>query len=159
MCSTILPFLWASGPLWLLEMTGWQLAGRIGVGDCSVGSVLPCDSLLVSLHKEQHWTCIGSTLGTEEKKKISTNPLATPSPPPLPPPPPHTHTSPSLCSPSRQSSFFLGWLRRWGLVTVWVYVCEQKRGGKKQAVELYIFLMEGDTVGALRINLDAWMES
>lgn len=32
-------------------------------------------------------------------------------------------------------------------------------GEKKQAVELYIFLMEGDTVGALRINLDAWMES
>lgn len=38
---------------------------------------------------------------------------------------------------------------------------ERKGGGgrKKQAVELYIFLMEGDTVGALRINLDAWMES
>lgn len=40
-------------------------------------------------------------------------------------------------------------------------VCLRKktRGGKKQAVELNIFLMEGDTVGALRINLDAWMES
>lgn len=30
---------------------------------------------------------------------------------------------------------------------------------KKHAVELYIFLMEADTVGTLRINLDAWMES
>lgn len=34
-----------------------------------------------------------------------------------------------------------------------------REGEKKQAVELYMFLMEGDTVGALRINLDAWMES
>lgn len=30
---------------------------------------------------------------------------------------------------------------------------------KKQAAELYIFLMEGDAVGALRINLDARVES
>lgn len=34
-----------------------------------------------------------------------------------------------------------------------------REGAKKQAVELYIFLMESDTVGALGINLDAWMES
>lgn len=36
---------------------------------------------------------------------------------------------------------------------------KKQKGKKKQAVELYVFLMEGDTVGALRINLDAWMES
>lgn len=40
-------------------------------------------------------------------------------------------------------------------------VCFEKERGreKKQAAELYIFLMEGDTVGALRINLDARVES
>lgn len=36
---------------------------------------------------------------------------------------------------------------------------ERRKEKKNQAVKLYIFLMEGDTVGALRINLDAWMES
>lgn len=150
MCSTALPILWASGPPWPLEMTGWQLPGRIGVGDCSAGSVLPCDSLLVSLHEEQHGTCVRSTLGIEGNKKLHQSTTTSNSP-----------TTPTLCPPSRQSSFFLGWLRCWGLVIVWVYVYKKKKRKekKKQAVELYIFLMEGDTVGALRINLDAWMES
>lgn len=43
--GTALPLLWASGLPLPLELTGWQLPGRIGVGDCSAGSALPCDSL------------------------------------------------------------------------------------------------------------------
>ena len=152
-CSTALPIPRASGPPWPLEMTGWQLPGRIGVGDCSAGSALPCDSLLVSVREEQHGSCVRSTLGIEGNKKLRRSIVTSNSP-----------TNPALCPRSRQSSFFLGWLRRWGLVIVWVYVYRKKKkknrkGKKKQAAELYIFLMEGDTVGALRINLDAWMES
>lgn len=67
----------ASGPQWPLEMTGWQLADSIGVGDCSAGSVLPCDSLLVSLHGEQRGTCVSSTLGIEGNKKKKKRAAAT----------------------------------------------------------------------------------
>lgn len=55
---------------------------------------------------------------------------------------------------------FFGCLSCWGLVIARVYVLKKKgREKKKQTAELYIFLMEGDTVGALRINLDARIES
>lgn len=69
-CFTALPILWASGPPCLLEMTSWQLPGRIGVGDCSVGTVLSCDSLLESLHEEQRGYCVRSTLAIEGNEKL-----------------------------------------------------------------------------------------
>lgn len=94
-------------------MTCWQLPGRIGVGDSSVGSGLPCDSLLVSLHEEQLGTCVCNTLGIEGSEKLHQSTNTTASPAPL------------LRPPSRQSSFFLGWICCWGLVIVWVYVYEK----------------------------------
>lgn len=57
-------------------------------------------------------------------------------------------------------TLFFECLGCWGLVIARVFVLKKKGAEeKKQAAELYIFLMEGDTVGALRINLDALVES
>lgn len=114
------------------------------------------DSLLVSLHGEQHGSHVHSTVGMEriKKKKLhqSTNTSNSPHRP--------NALSPEL------TILFLPWMARSLRPSNNMSVCLEKEKKKrererkkKQAVELYIFLMEGDTVGALRINLDAWMES
>lgn len=117
-------------PLWPLQMTGWQSPGRIGVGDCSAGSApTMSDSLLVSLHGEQHGSRVHSTLGMEGNKKLhqSTNTSNFP---------PHHH-HPYALSPE-QTILFFPWMA-WSLrPSNSMSVCLEKKKRKEKKTGCWI---------------------